>query len=500
MLNKIKVFLKSNIYLVLIILLFLVTRLYKIDSIPASVYWDEASIGYNAYSILKTGKDEWGEFLPLHFRAFGEFKLPVYVYSVAVLVKMFGLNEITLRLPAVLYGLGSVIVLYLLVYQITKNKLTSTLTSFIFAITPWFYIFTRTGYEVTAGLFFYLVGIYLLYLGLIKKQIFYLLGVISLLVSLYSYTSFRITAPLTLFVFLIFQLISKNKFKVFTVIISAIIFTIGLIPVVKLFVYDAGFGRAQTFALIPGFQQVYDLQGKPHFQVTFNREGINWFNNVYQIGKNYLSHFSFDFLFINGDSNSRSQMQGWGQLFLVSLPFIVYGLFVLKSKKYNYLWIILLTLVLAPIPAAITKESPHALRAILLIPPLSFLASVGVSEIYEKIKLKRKKDIFLVTVVLIYLSSFAFYFLNFVSNYNNQAKDDWQYQYKEIFEKQKEGCIEDKYGQPYIFALFYGAKEGRIETEPIEFWNTKKLNSVSDWGFSTVEGFANYKFLKKCNN
>jgi len=86
-------FFQPKFLLVLICAFFLITRVYKIAEIPPSLYWDEASIGYNAYSIAETGKDEWGESFPLHFRAFGEFKLPVYIYSVVPFVKIFGLNE-----------------------------------------------------------------------------------------------------------------------------------------------------------------------------------------------------------------------------------------------------------------------------------------------------------------------------------------------------------------------------------------------------------------------
>src|SRR3989344_1547607 len=89
--------------LILICIIFLFTRLYKISEIPVSVYWDEASIGYNAFSIAKDGKDEWGEFFPLHFRAFGEFKLPVYIYTSAIFVKLFGLNELSVRISADLF-------------------------------------------------------------------------------------------------------------------------------------------------------------------------------------------------------------------------------------------------------------------------------------------------------------------------------------------------------------------------------------------------------------
>src|SRR3989338_9770825 len=84
--------LQPKILLVFICVFFLSTRLFRIAEIPSSVYWDEASIGYNAYSIAQTGKDEWGDFLPIHFRAFGEFKLPVYIYATVPFVAVFGLT------------------------------------------------------------------------------------------------------------------------------------------------------------------------------------------------------------------------------------------------------------------------------------------------------------------------------------------------------------------------------------------------------------------------
>src|SRR6185369_14911675 len=92
---------KFLIFASALILLFFTTRLINIKSNPPSLYWDEASIGYNAYSISLNLRDEWGKFLPIHFIAFGEFKLPVYVYSVAVFTKIFGMTEFAVRFPAV---------------------------------------------------------------------------------------------------------------------------------------------------------------------------------------------------------------------------------------------------------------------------------------------------------------------------------------------------------------------------------------------------------------
>src|SRR5260221_7927131 len=131
-----KIFLlsKINIWLVLTCLLFLFTRFYQITEIPKSLYWDEASIGYNAYSILKTGHDEWGTRTPIHFRAFGEFKLPVYIYSTVLTESIFDLTPLGIRLPAVLYTLGSLLLIYFLVKKITQEELPALLSAFVFAV------------------------------------------------------------------------------------------------------------------------------------------------------------------------------------------------------------------------------------------------------------------------------------------------------------------------------------------------------------------------------
>jgi len=79
----------KKVVLIAIILIASVLRLYKLSFTPPSLYWDEASLGYNAYSILKTAHDEHGRFLPLtNFAAFGDYKPPGYIYA-AVLQLQF---------------------------------------------------------------------------------------------------------------------------------------------------------------------------------------------------------------------------------------------------------------------------------------------------------------------------------------------------------------------------------------------------------------------------
>lgn len=443
--------LQTNLILILVCSLFLITRIYKISEIPASVYWDEASIAYNAYSVLETAKDEWGETLPLHFRAFGEFKLPVYIYSVVIVESVFGLSTLAVRLPAVVYGLFSIIGLYLLVIELTKKKTIALLSSFLFSITPWFFIFSRTGYEATAGIAFFVWAIYFLFRST-KQEKYLVVSTLLFILSAYSYNSFRILTPIVLVFGFLYHLF-KKQFVV--IILSALLLITSVLPLYKLYKQDSGLSRLQAV----GSSAVLT---------------------------NYFKNFSPSYLFISGDSNPRSQIPSQSQLYVLDALFLVLGaIYIIKSKN-PYLYLIFALLLIAPIPAAITKENPHALRSILMSPLLSTISAMGIYYLFSKRKM-------LISFVLgAYILFFANYYYGFIVNYNDLTKSAWQYEYKEIFENQKEGCVSDQYAQPYIFALYYN------KVDPNYFISTRTLNPVNDWGFSTVSGFGNYTFPKIC--
>ncbi len=461
-------FVKPKYLLIIICILFLFTRLYKISEIPSSVYWDEASIGYNAYSIAQTGKDEWGDFLPIHFRAFGEFKLPIYIYSVVPFIKVFGLNEFSVRIPSVIFSLGVVILTYFLGRRLTGNTLIGLWSIFFVTISPWFFIFSRTGYEATAGLMFYILGIYL-FLSYKQNKWLIFFSVFSFILSIYSYNSFRIISPLTILVLFFFgftDFTSSIKGRVLPLIFSFIVITLSMIPIVRLYTLEAG--------------------GLSRFQAVGVESSGTFF-------KNYLSYFSLDFLLTNGDRNLRSQQAGFGQLNLVELIFILIGSFFIISKKIKYGLLTGLLLLLSPVPAALTKESPHALRSIATVPFLAILSAFGV--IYTGKFLKfRYFEIIVVLALTVFLMH---YFVNFITVYPGKASEAWQYGYKKIFmdyedefQKYDRIIISDAYAQPYIFALFY------LKYDPEKFQREVVRNSIDKWGFSTVSKFGKFEFGK----
>lgn len=468
---------KRNLVLVILSLIFLLSRIIRISSIPSSVYWDEASIGYNAYSVLQTGKDEWGESFPLHFRAFGEFKLPVYIYSVVPFIKIFGLNAFSVRIPSAIYSSLSIILLYLVAKMITRNERASLFSAFILVVTPWMYIFSRTGYEAVAGLTFYLSGIYFLVKNLDEKSgTGFLFGTFFFILSTYSYNSFRLISPVVLFTFFVLKVVkllsdkSNLRGHFLVSIFSFCIFFVSLVPVARLYIYDSGSVRMQTVGLEG------DLSQKA---ISFT--------------KNFLSHFSPEFLFFEGDSNLRSQNPGFGQLYYVSFPLLILGLIQIIRKRNIFGFMVVFLMVLGIIPAALTRESPHALRSIASFPFFTVMIAIGLEYLTSIFK-KINKKVF-VFVVTIYLIFFVVYLNKFFTEYQNISAQDWQLGYKKVFEEYSKDFsnydrvfIDDGYAQPYIFYLFYNS------VDPKYFQESVSYNPPDKWGFSTVSQIGKVHF------
>ena len=244
-------------------------------------------------------------------------------------------------------------------------------------------------------------------------------------------------------------------------------FTISLLavwPIWKLYVYDAGISR---------FQAVSELTASV-------------------VVKNYLAHFDPYFLFIQGDNNSRHQQQGFGQLYLAELILIIAGLIYVLRSKLRYKWLPVVLIFLAPIPAAITKESPHALRSLSMAPFINIVSALGLVYLMQFFK---RRILINAIVVAIFLIFFINYIINFIIIYPLKSENFWQLSYKKIFtdpklqiNDQEKIYISDRFGQPYIFALFY------LKYDPEKFRMEVARNSVDKWGFSTVKSFGKFEF------
>src|SRR3990167_10803353 len=188
-------------YTLLLFVLILASFLYfyKLDKIPNSLSDDEATVGYNAYSIMTTGRDEFGKPFPLAFRFFGAYTPPLYVYLVIPSIKLFGLTASSLRVLSGIATLVGVLVIYRFVRKLAlfSSPATAPFAAFIFAISPWIIFYARIGYEVTFGYLLYSLGALFVWEGLDRRKLS-MLGLVLLSLSTYVAHAERYLVPLFL--------------------------------------------------------------------------------------------------------------------------------------------------------------------------------------------------------------------------------------------------------------------------------------------------------------
>lgn len=490
---------RNKIILTLIIILAFVLRLYKVTSIPPSLNWDETSIGYNAYSILKTGKDEWGETLPVHFKSFGEYKLPAQIYASIPAIAVFGLNEFGVRITPVIYGTLTVLLLYFLTKELFKKSSHATyyslLATFFLAVSPWHIQLTRASFESSFSLFWFVMGVWFLVKGLQKPK-WLVISMLPFAISVYTYNTARVFTPLFLFVFYLANaryLIKNFKHALF----GFLTFIVLALPIIPFVLSGDAVARYKLVSitddkgLIPRIEERRNLSKLPPIVTKLIHNRYTY--NTYYFSKNYLAHFTPDFLFLKGAGHRQHHVQGIGELYWVQAPFLLFGLYLLLKRKDEILKILLPWLLLAFVPVSMTNDSiPNALRTLIAVPVYQIFTAIGV---YEFVKLKKyTKPVLIISFVLFFIN-FVIYLNNYFVKYPVSYSRDWQYGNKQVVEYIKEN--QDKYdlivftrhyGEPHIFTLF------NLKYDPKKFQTISNLDRFETFDWVRVLRFDKYYF------
>lgn len=489
--------------LVLVIALATFLRLFSISNHPSGLNADEAALGYNTYSLLKTGADEHGTSWPLVFRSFDDYKPPFYVYLSLPFIAIGGLSVFWVRLPSVIMGILAVYLIYLFTKELfPKNKNLPLLSAFLLAISPWHLHFSRGAWEVNVATTLFLTSLYFL-LKAQKKPAFYLYSMISVVLALYTYHSIRVIAPL---IFLSYAIIYRNNlFKQIKqkssqryLILSLIVGVILLVPLASQMLSSAGqsrFSGVSIFADTGPLSWVHEMRRtSPNPESIITKLKYNRYTAYLgSFVSNYLTHFSPSFLFIKGDEIARSKVPGFGQSHLVLLPFFYLGLILFftkfKDSKYG---LILSWLLIAPFAAALTFQSPHALRSQNMVIPLTIISALELDQVLTK--LKEFKLIYPIFIVILLGSSYQWTHQYFVE-YPKQYPYAWQYGFNELGNYLKTNqdsydrvIITTEYDQPYILTAFF------IQYDPKMFQQELVFSEKDNFGFATGIGFDRYQF------
>ncbi len=488
------------IALIAIVCLAVFLRLYLLASYPNGFNADEAALGYNAYSLLKTGHDEHGFAWPVVFQSFGDYKAGLYVYIIMPFVALMGLTEWAIRLPSALFGVGTVFLLYFLVKKIFNRDDIALLASFFLAISPWHLQFSRGGWEVNVATFFITLGIYTFLKGLERPKWFYV-SLISFLASLYTYQSPKVVVPL-LGIGLIVLYAKKLWQLKKSLILPIIVVVILSVPLVVTFTSKSGYARfsgVSIFADTGPFWATNQERGEYDNPNAIVPKLLH--NKIVGYGldflKNYSDHYTPHYLFFAGDIIDRNNIPETGVMYIADGIFVILGLlFVLKTetehKKALLFW-----LVVAPTAAAITFQTPHALRSHNMVIPLVTLAAAGVVSTLN-VCWRMSKLLALITAALVIIG-YGYCFTKYLHEYyvhipqhlpfaNNYGFDQLVPYVESVRGQYNKVVVTDRYDQPYILFLFFSQKD------PASFQPQSILTPRDKFGFSTVRAYDNYEF------
>jgi 4-amino-4-deoxy-L-arabinose transferase-like glycosyltransferase len=382
----------SKLFFLLIIILGIYLRFANLENNPGGFYVDEASTGYNAYSILLTGKDEYGKNFPLAFRFFGSYTPPVYTYLTSIVINFLGLTVFSTRFISALAGSLSIIVFYFFIKEFITTKFGLPLIgAFLMTVNPWSLFYSRIGYEVNLAFLFFILGIYFLWKGLEKSKLF-ILGFGFLSLSSLTYHAERLLAPVILIAFLF--VFSKDIFKKANkkiLVISSVIYFVFLIPQLLIFFTPAntsrGMGIFYTEAIINQSSHL-KLLGPLSVPASFLRD----------FSAQYFSYYSPNNLFFEGDSDMQRSLPELSVFYPWMFIFFLVGLFsftkqgLTKTTKF-----ILILLILSPVPASLAKDPFSTQRALPLLLPILIIITLGIKVMISRYP---KIGIFLIIIFI----------------------------------------------------------------------------------------------------
>lgn len=314
---------------------------------PAGFYVDESSIAYNAHLIAQTGHDEHGVAWPLYFRAFGDYKNPVYIYLLAGIFRVTGPSILVARLLSAFLGFAGALLVGLLAWRVTKQRPVTLLATMTALLTPWLFELGRVVVEV--ALYPLLIGLLLLLVHRVShKETWVWVDNLALAFALalltYTYSIGRLLGPLLALGLLLFL----TRRRVWSIVTTWVLYGLSLIP---LFLFQ----RSHPGALSARYQLI-----------TFITPQTSYAGDALEFVKHYLGNINPWKMAVSGDPNAFqiASVYGVGPVLAVALIMMLASvvLLVRKSRPGSWWRYVVYGLLVSFVPASLTQDYFHTLR------------------------------------------------------------------------------------------------------------------------------------------
>lgn len=479
----------AKTFLVFILIFGGLLRIIGIGSLPPGFTPDEAAFGYNAYSLLLTGRDEWGTTwwqLPFtNLKSFGDYKLPLYAFLSVPSVKLFGLSEFAVRLPNAVLGTLSILAVYLLGSRLKGTRI-GLIAAAIMAISPWGIQLSRGAFEANEITLFVPLAVY----AYLSKKFTSSATLFAL--AVYTYHTGKIVTPLI--IALLYLVVPAKKIGFY------LLFGLLVIPGL---ISQLGLGSSRSSDLLifnptDNWQSVSDrrfqarMSGVPDplARVFSNKvvySASTWINN-------YLAYLSPQFLFISGQSEGTyGMLPGRGVLYKIEFIFLLAFLVSLAKSptKNDYLLVVLILICL--LPATLAKGMGLAAnRTVVVLPFIMICIASGLFQIAWS---KRFIGLTIAVVYLVHLTFFGYDYLVFSKR---ELANGMHVGKKELFERTlsvatlyNQVKISRTLGNPHIFFAFYS------KYPPLAYQKAMQpYANLSKFGVSFVDQLSDYSIEK----
>jgi len=373
----------------------------KVPNNPPGFYLDESSIAYNAYLISETGRDEHGVRFPLFFRAFGEYKNPAYIYLLAGLFKLTGPSIAVARLLSVTLGLAAAVILGLLAWRVTGKWEAWPLLTSTALLTPWLFELSRLSFEVALlplALVLFLLCLY--QISLRERWSWTNAACLAALLTLitYSYSIGRLLAPL-----LALGLVTLiRRSRISGILRTWLLYALALLP-------GYLFNRHHPAALTGRFSQI-----------TYLDSQAPYWDTAIAFVRHYAHNLNPWRMLTQGDTdmNQLTHITGFGFVLWITGVLALVGLWhIFRNKWHDRWWLyIVYGLIVAPVPASLTKEYFHTLRLAPLAVFVLVLAIAGIDWVFERAGNEQRRVVVAAILMALTLPQGAFFLWRFHTN------------------------------------------------------------------------------------
>jgi 4-amino-4-deoxy-L-arabinose transferase-like glycosyltransferase len=391
--------LTPSLFLAAVLVLAAGARMIAIESVPPGFWFDESAVAVNAALIAEAGVDQYGEPWPLFFRALDDYKEPLFLYSVALSVRLLGRSVASARLPAALWGVLGVLVAYFLGREVIGSGAGGTWTAAFVAVTPWHIHFSRWSEQAIVLTVVYSAAV-LFMIRLVRRRTAAdgVAAGLFLAAGFYAYSPAKLLVAASLAAFLLFawrrRFVASTAFAAF---LAA--FTLAALPFVAFYVSTAD-----------------------SLNLRFERIRIPWT----EAPAAYLSHLDPRFAFGRGDADirlaTRSAMLPW-----YLAPLAAAGAFAALRRRSAAGLAMAGILAFTPVLGSLTHGYPHATRTLTALPFVQVLAALGLLQLLDRMATLRARRAAAAAAAVLVAAGFVVFSRHYWDVYRYRSRPEWNH-------------------------------------------------------------------------